>query len=151
MGEQYKVIDMDTSYKWWDRWFVVANQKIDKLLEDYNYFSLNSVYLITPSCSLKQEFLVRKPRVNLKGIWSKCDIIATIDNLGGLLTEVEKICGNDIFAVTQDKVIDPDGVERQKIYVFFAVGHRDDANKIESYLNENNYTFIMADDVPFGV
>ena len=32
MGEQYKVIDMDTSYKWWDRWFVVANQKIDKLL-----------------------------------------------------------------------------------------------------------------------
>ena len=100
MGEQYKVIDMDTSYKWWDRWFVVANQKIDKILEDYNYFSLNSVYLITPSCSLKQEFLVRKPRVNLRGIWSKCDIIATIDNFGGLLTEVEKICGNDIFAVT---------------------------------------------------
>ena len=94
---------------------------------------------------------MRKPQVNLKGIWSKCDIITTIDNLGGLLTEVEKICGNDIFAVTQDKVIDPDGVERQKIYVFFAVGHQDDANKIESYLNENNYTFIMADDVPFGV
>ena len=151
MGEQYKVIDMDTSYKWWDRWFVVANQKIDKLLEDYNYFSLNSVYLITPSCSLKQEFLVRKPRVNLKGIWSKCNIITMIDNFGGLLTEVEKICGNDIFAVTQDKVIDPDEVERQKIYVFFAVGHQEDANKIESYLNENNYTFIMADDVPFGV
>ena len=119
MGEQYKVIDMDTSYKWWDRWFVVANQKIDKLLEDYNYFSLNSVYVITPSCSLKQEFLVRKPRVNLKGIWSKFNIIATIDNFGGLLTEVEKICGNDIFTVTQDKVIDPDGVERQKIYVFW--------------------------------
>ena len=48
-------------------------------------------------------------------------------------------------------MIDPDGVERQKIYVFFAVGHQEDANKIESYLNENNYTFIMADDVPFGV
>ena len=70
MGEQYKVMDMDTSYKWWDRWFVVANQKIDKLLEDYNYFSLNSVYLITPSCSHKQDFLLRKPQVNLKGIWS---------------------------------------------------------------------------------
>ena len=110
-----------------------------------------SVYLITPSCSLKQEFLVRKPQVNLKGIWSKCNIIATIDNFGGLLTEVEKICRNDIFAVTQDKVIDPDGVERQKIHVFFVVGHQEDANKIESYLNENNYTFIMADDVPFGV
>ena len=45
-----------------------------------------------------------------------------IDNFGGLLTEVEKICGNDIFAVTQDKVIDPDGVEKQKIYMFFAMG-----------------------------
>ena len=142
---------MDTSYKWWDRWFVVANRKIDKLLEDYNYFSLNSVYLITPSCSLKQDFLLRKLQVNLKGIWSKCDIITMVDNLRGLLTEVSKICRNDIFVVTQDKVIDPDGVLRQKIYMFFAMETRDDANKIESYLNENNYTFIMADDVPFGV
>ena len=55
------------------------------------------------------------------------------------------------IALTQDKVIDPDGVCRQKIYVFFTVETRDDAKKIESYLNENNYTFIMADDVPFGV
>ena len=74
-----------------------------------------------------------------------------LDNLGGLLTEVLKICGNDIFAVTQDKVIDPDGVHRQKIYMFFAVETHHNANKIESYLNENNYTFIMADYVPFGV
>ena len=48
-------------------------------------------------------------------------------------------------------MIDPDGVCRQKIYMFFAVETRHDANKIESYLNENNYTFIVADDVPFGV
>ena len=95
---------------------------------------------------------MRKPRVNLKGIWSKCDIIATIDNFGGLLTEVEKICGKNIFPVTQDIVIELDGAERQKIYVFLpAMGHREDANKIENYLNENNYAFIMADDVPFGV
>ena len=74
-----------------------------------------------------------------------------LDHLGGIVTEVSKICGSDIFAVTQDKVIDPDGVRRQKIYVFFAVKTCHDANKIESYLNENNYTFIMADDVPFSV
>ena len=65
------------------------------------------------------------------------------------LTEVEKVCGNDIFAVMQDKVRDPDGVLRQKIYVFFAMESHDDADEIERYLNENNYTFIMADDVPF--
>ena len=74
-----------------------------------------------------------------------------IDNFRGLLTEVEKVCGNDIFAVTQDKVRDLDGVLRQKIYVFFAMESHDDADKIESYLNENNYTFIIADDVPFRV
>ena len=74
-----------------------------------------------------------------------------IDNLGGLLTKVEKVCGNDIYTVTQEKVNDPDGELRQKIYVFFAMESCDNAEKIESYLNENNYTFIMADDVPFGV
>ena len=47
MGEDYSVVEMDTSEKWWDRWFVVADLTIDRMLPDYNYFSLNPVYVIT--------------------------------------------------------------------------------------------------------
>ena len=107
MGDNYKVIEMDMSYKWWDRWFVVANMTIDTLLDDYSFFNLSPVYLLTRCCS--KHFLVRKPRRNLQLIWSRCDIIAFIDNLGGLLTEVHKVCGNDIFAVTQERVTGDDG------------------------------------------
>ena len=147
MGEKYKVIEMDTSYKWWDRWFVVANMTIDRLLADNCYSNLSPVYLLTRCC--KNHFLVCKPRRNLQNFWSRCDIIAFIDHLGGLLTAVHKVCGNDIFAVTQDRVTGDDGRKRQRIYVFFAVERKEDADNIEKYLFENNYTFIMCDDVPF--
>ena len=96
-----------------------------------------------------KHFLVHKPRRNLQNMWARCDILAFIDNLGGLLTEVNKVCGNDIFAVTQDRVTGDDGKKRQWIYVFFAVECKEDADNIEKYLFENNYTFIMTDDVPF--
>ena len=43
----YKVIEMDLSYKWWDKCFVVADLTIDILLHDYNYFSMTSVYLLS--------------------------------------------------------------------------------------------------------
>ena len=147
MGDNYKVIEMDTSYKWWDRWFVVANMTIDRLLADYCYSNLSPVYLLTRCC--KNHFLVRKPRRNLQNFWSRCDIIAFIDHLGGLLTAVHKVCGDDIFAVTQDRVTGDDGRKRQRIYVFFAVECKEDADNIEKYLFDNNYTFIMSDDVPF--
>ena len=148
MGEEYKVVELNTDEKWWDRWFVVANLTIDHLLADYNYFSMSSVYLITNSSQNREEFMVRKPRRDLRGAWSKCDILTFIDNLGGVLTEVEKVCGNDVYAVTQQKE-KVNGVWKQKIYIFFAVVKEEDALTIERYLNDNNYSFIMADDVPF--
>ena len=148
MGEEYKVVELNTDEKWWDRWFVVANLTIDHLLADYNYFSMSSVYLITNSSQNREEFMVRKPRRDLRGEWSKCDILTFIDNLGGVLTEVEKVCRNDVYAVTQQKE-KVNGVWKQKIYVFFAVVKEEDALTIERYLNDNNYSFIMADDVPF--
>ena len=79
----------------------------------------------------------------------KCDILDFIDDLGGILTEAEKMCGNDIFAVTQVDVKGEDGKWKQKIYVFFAIIDEEDSLKMEAYLNENNYKFIMADDILF--
>ena len=119
------------------------------MLPDYNFFSLSPVYVITRGCRERKEFILRKPRRNLQGEWSKCDILDFIDDLGGVLTEAEKICGNDIFAVTQADVKGENGKWQQKIYVFFAVVKEEDAKKMEKYLNENKYNFIMADDVPF--
>ena len=87
----YKVIAMDLSNKWWDKWFVVADLTIDILLHDYNYFSMTSVYLLMEGDVAKKQFIVRKPCRNLQGFWSKCDMVGFIDNLGGLLSEVHKI------------------------------------------------------------
>ena len=36
------------------------------------------------------------------------DVIGVIDNLGGLLSEVYKFCGNDIFCVTDPRVPEED-------------------------------------------
>ena len=149
MAEEYNVVELDTSKKWWDTWFVVADLTINRMLADYNYFSLSPVYIITRGCREKKEFILRKPRRNLQGEWSKCDILDFIDDLGGILTEAEKMCGNDIYAVTQDDVKGEDGKWKQKIYVFFATTEIEDTLKMEAFLNENNYKFIMADDVPF--
>ena len=43
------------------------------------------------------------------------DVIGVIDNLGGLLSEVYKFCGNDIFCVTDPRVPEEDLVEGQNI------------------------------------
>ena len=67
MAEEYSVVEMDTSSKWWDRWFVVVDLTIDRMLTDYNYFSLSPVYLITHGCREKKQFILRKPRRNLHG------------------------------------------------------------------------------------
>ena len=45
-----------------------------------------------------------------------------IDNLGGLLSEVCKFCGDDIFCVTDPRVPEEDLVKEQNIFVYFALG-----------------------------
>ena len=72
-----------------------------------------------------------------------------IDDLGGVLTKTEKFCGNDIFAVMQEDVKGEDCKWKQKIYVFFATKMEEESRIIEKFLNENNYKFIMAGDIPF--
>ena len=148
MGD-YKVKEMDLNNKWWDKWFVVADLTIDILLHDNNYFSMTSVYLLTEGDIRKKEFIVRKPRRNLQGFWSKCDVIGFIDDLGGLLCEVHKLCGNDIYCVTDKRVLGRDFVERQKIFAFFASDSAEKTKTMEKFLNEHNFLFLMADDVPF--
>ena len=148
MGD-YKVIEMDLNHKWWDKWFVVADLTIDILLNEYNYFSMTSVYLLTEGDVEKKQFIVRKPRRNLQGFWSKCDVIGFIDDLGGLLCEVHKFCGNDIYCVTDKRVLGRDFVERQKIFAFFASDSVEKTKTMEKFLNEHNFLFLMADDVPF--
>ena len=55
---------------------------------------MSSVYMLTHGEDMaKKEFFVRKPGRNLKGFWSKLDIIGVIDDFGGLLSEVYKFCG----------------------------------------------------------
>ena len=94
----YIVLKMDLNDKWWDKWFVVGGLSIDRSikLHHYNYFSMSSVYMLTQGDVAKKEFFVRKPRRNLRGFWSKLDIIGVIDDFGGLLSEVSKFCGDNI-------------------------------------------------------
>ena len=105
----YIVLEMDLNDKWWDKWFVVGGLSIDRgiQLNHYNYFSMSSVYMLTRGEDMaKKEFFVRKPRRNLKGFWSKLDIIGIIDDFGGLLCEVYKFCGDNIYCVTDPRVPD---------------------------------------------
>ena len=148
MGD-YKVIETDLNNKWLDKWFVVADFTIDILLHDYNNFSMTSVYLLREWDVRKKQFIVRKPRRNLQGFWSKCDVIGFIDDLGGLLCEVHKLWGNDIYCVTDKRVLGRDFVERQKIFAFFTSDSAEKTKTMEKFLNEHNFLFLMADDVPF--
>ena len=82
----YIVLEMDLNNKWWDKWFVVVGLSINRSikLHHYNYFSMSSMYLLTRGDIAKKEFFVGKPQRNLKGFWSKMDMIGVIDDLGGL-------------------------------------------------------------------
>ena len=105
--------------------------------------------LLTGGDITKKQFIVRKPRRNLQGFWSKCDVVGFIDDLGGLLSEVHKFCGNDIHCVTDQRVLGRDFEELQKIIAFFASDSAEKMQQMEKFLNEHNFLFIMADDVPF--
>ena len=115
----YIVLEMDLNDKWWDKWFVVGGLSIDRSIQlnHYNYFSMSSVYMLTQGDMAKKEFFVRKPQRNLKGFWSKLDIIGVIDDFGGLLYEVYKFCGDNIYCVTefQQKIQYKD---RMYLYIF---------------------------------
>ena len=79
---------MDLNDKWWNKWFLVGGLSIDRSikLHHYNYFSMSSLYLLTRGDIAKKEFFVRQPRRNLKGFWSKMDMIGVLDNLRGVLS-----------------------------------------------------------------
>ena len=147
----YIVLEMDLNDKWWDKWFVVGGLSIDRSikLHHYNYFSMSSVYMLTRGDMAKKEFFVRKPRRNLKGFWSKLDIIGVIDDFGGLLSEVYKFCGDNIYCVTDPRVPAEDLVKGQNIFVYFPLGTPERSERMEKFLKENNFLFLMSNDVPF--
>ena len=145
----YSITEMKTEERWWDKWFVVGDLTIDVLLKEYNYFSLSAVYMLSVASREKEEFMVLKPRRNLKGVWSKLDILGFISSMEGVLTEVEKMCGNDIYCVTDQKIVGRDEVVRQKILVFFATDNPEKSEQMHKFLNEKKMVFLMTDDVPF--
>ena len=49
-------------------------------------------------------------------------MIGVIDDLGGLLSEVCKFSGDDIFSVTDPRVPEEDLVKGQNILIYFALG-----------------------------
>ena len=74
-------------------------------------------------------------------------MIGVIDNLGGLLSEVIKFCGDDIFCVTDPRVPEEDLVKGQNIFVYFALGTPEKSEWMEKSLKEHNFLFLMANDV----
>ena len=111
---------------------------------------MSCVYILTHGEDMaKKEFFVRKPQRNLKGFWSKLDIIGVIDDFGGLLSEVYKFCGNNIYCVTDPRVPEEDLVQGQNVFVYFPLGTPGKSEQIEKFLKENNFLFLMANDVPF--
>ena len=143
------VVEMNTYTKWWDSWFVVADLTIPLFLDDYDYFNFSPVYLLTDGDVEKKEFIVKKPRRNQQFEWYKMDKVGVIDDLGGLLSEVKKYCGDDIFLVTDSRVLKEDMVHGQKIFVFFALDTREKTLEMEKFLNKHDFLFLMTDDVPF--
>ena len=97
----------------------------------------------------KKEFFVRKPRRNLKGFWSKLDIISVIDDFGGLLSEVYKFCGDNIYCVTDPRVAEEDLIQGQNVFVYFPLGTPRKSEQMEKFLKENNFLFLMSNHVPF--
>ena len=77
------------------------------------------------------------------------DMIGEIDDLGGLLSEVCKFCGDDIFCVNDPKVPEEDLVKGQNIFVYFALSTPEKIELTEKFLKENNFLFLMSNDVLF--
>ena len=105
------------------------------------------MYLLNVGCQEKGQFVVKKPIRNLKGEWSRLDIIGFIDSLGGVLTEVEKMCGNYIYCLMDERIVGRDDIQ---ILVFFATDTSQKTEHMEQFLNDKKMPFLIADDVPLS-
>ena len=131
---------------------MVGGLSIDRSIQlnHYNYFSMHSMYMLTHGEDMaKKELFVRKPQRNLKGFWSKLDIIGVIDDFGGLLSEVYKFCGDNIYCVTDPRVPEEDLVQGQNVFVYFSLGTPGKSEQMEKFLKENNFLLLMSNDAPF--
>ena len=72
-----------------------------------------------------------------------------IDDFGGLLFEVYKFCGDNICCVTDPRVPAEDLVKGQNILVYFPLGTPERSERMEKFLKENNFLFLMSNDVLF--
>ena len=72
-----------------------------------------------------------------------------IDDFGGLLSEVYKFCGDNIYCVTDPRVPEEDLVQGQSVFVYFPFGTPGKSERMEKFLKENNFLFLMSNDVPF--
>ena len=72
-----------------------------------------------------------------------------IDDFGGLLSEVYKFCGDNIYCVTDPRVPAEDLVQGQNVFVYFPLGTLRKSERMEKFLKENNFLFLMSNDVPF--
>ena len=72
-----------------------------------------------------------------------------IDDFGGLLSEVYKFCGNNTYCVTDPRVAKEDLIQGQNVFVYFPLGTPRKSEQMEKFLKENNFLFLMSNDVPF--
>ena len=56
-------------------------------------------------------------------------LIGVIDDLGGLLSEVCKFCGDDVFCATDPRVPEQDLAKGQNIFAYFALGTAEKVNR----------------------
>ena len=72
-----------------------------------------------------------------------------IDDFGGLLSEVYKFCRDNIYCVTDPRVPEEDLIQGQNVFVYFPLGTPRKSERMEKFLKENNFLFLMSNDVPF--
>ena len=56
---------------------------------------------------------------------------------------------NNIYYVTDPRVPEEDSVKEQNIFVYFPLGTPERSERMEKFLKENNFLFLMSNDVPF--
>ena len=68
----YIVLEIDLNDKWWDKWFVVGGLTIDAgiKLHHYNYFSMNSMYLLI---ILSNKTTKKSKRLLVQNVGDWCD------------------------------------------------------------------------------
>ena len=72
-----------------------------------------------------------------------------IDDFGRLLSEVSRFCEDNIYCVTDPRVSEEDSVKEQNIFVYFPLGTPERSERMEKFLKENNFLFLMSNDVLF--